>query len=91
MKSCEKQTQLSGFCPKESQAFMKQEAKHNTRNTKKVPCLLKYLKLNKHDAHGFAVSDTLTTAKFATLDSYRNFLSAQHSEVYVADTNIKQT
>lgn len=35
MKSCEKQTQLSGFCPKESHAFMKQEVKHNT--TLKTP------------------------------------------------------
>lgn len=30
MNSCEKQTRLSGFCPKDSHTFMKQEVKHNT-------------------------------------------------------------
>lgn len=38
-----------------------------------------------------AVSHTLTTAKLATLDSYRNFLSAQQGEANMAATNIKQT
>lgn len=37
-----------------------------------------------------AVSHTLTTAQLPTVDSYRNFLSAQQGEASMVATNIKQ-
>lgn len=92
MNSCEKQT-VSGFCPKDSYAFMKQEVKHNTSLWTpssshvywNISSLINMMQM------AFAVLHTLTTAKSATLDSNRNFLSAQQGEANMAATNIKQT